>query len=202
MTPCALSTVPEHLELAARTAHEANRHYCALIGDPTQRPWDEAAEWQRESARKGVQGVLDGNGPGDSHRSWLAEKEATGWIFGPVKDEAAKQHPCMVSFDKLSPEQQFKDHLFVFVVQGVLAAAANAAIDAHNAARVAAAQTYEEARVSFGLPPIDLPAPPTFLSIAQDDLATLPLPPVFPDVEEGQSAPAHAFFSDLLGGEQ
>ena len=62
---------------------------------------------------------MAGNGPRESHAGWLAEKVATGWVYGPVKDPAAKTHPCMVPFDRLPFSQQAKDVLFQTTVWGV-----------------------------------------------------------------------------------
>jgi hypothetical protein len=111
------------IEACARAAHEVNRAYCAALGDITQVSWDAAPDWQKSSARNGVAGVLfDGNGPEDSHRSWLAEKEASGWKYGPVKNPDTKEHPCMVPYDELPAEQRTKDELFVnAVIQMALA---------------------------------------------------------------------------------
>jgi hypothetical protein len=51
------------IEAAAEAAHEANRVYCAAIGDLSQPSWKDANDWQRDSARKGVAGALAGNSP-------------------------------------------------------------------------------------------------------------------------------------------
>ncbi len=110
----------EVIENAARTAHEVNRAYCVGLGDRSQKPWDDATEWQRESTIEGVKGVIRGNGAGDSHASWLSHKLADGWSYGPVKDEVKKEHPCLVPFHRLPREQQTKDHLFICTVRGVL----------------------------------------------------------------------------------
>lgn len=115
---------PEIVEAAARAAHEANRAWCLAHGDTSQLCWDEAPEWQRSSCLKGVEGVLGGNGPRESHEGWLAEKVAAGWVYGPVKDPEAKTHPCMVAYEDLPPEQRAKDSIFVGVVRAVLAASA------------------------------------------------------------------------------
>jgi len=106
----------------ARAAHEANRRFCLGHGDPSQVPWDEAPYWQKSNYIKGVEMLRDhpDAGPGDLHRGWLAEKEATGWVYGLVKDAQAKTHPCMVAFEELPLEQQLKDHLFVGVVRALL----------------------------------------------------------------------------------
>ncbi len=105
---------------AARTAHEVNRAYCAGLGDVSQKAWDDAEAWQRISAINGVEGVIAGNGPEQSHESWLKEKEATGWKYGPVKDATKKEHPCFVSYYELPDNQKFKDALFINSVRGVL----------------------------------------------------------------------------------
>ena len=105
------------VEACARAAHEANRAYCLAFGDESQPSWDDAPDWQRTSCLNGVRGVLvDGNGPRESHASWLEEKRANGWKWGPVKDPAKKEHPCFVPYDELPPEQKAKDAIFVTVV--------------------------------------------------------------------------------------
>lgn len=108
------------LEACARAAHEANRAYCLALGDTSQVAWEDAPPWQRESARNGALGVIwHGNGPRESHASWLREKEGTGWRFGEVKDPEAKTHPCMVPYDQLPEAQRRKDGIFVATVCAV-----------------------------------------------------------------------------------
>jgi hypothetical protein len=114
---------PAIIEACARAAHEVNRVYCRAIGDDSQLPWEDAPDWQKQSALKGVEGVLiHGNGPAVSHACWLAEKEATGWRWGPVKDPVAKEHPCMLPYEELPREQQQKDALFVKTVAAMATA--------------------------------------------------------------------------------
>ena len=103
----------------ARAAHEANRAYCLALGDNSQPGWDSASEWQKSSAMNGVSGALSGNTPEQSHDSWKAEKFASGWKYGPVKDPDKKEHPCMVPYSDLPPEQRAKDTLFISVVRAV-----------------------------------------------------------------------------------
>lgn len=100
--------------LVAKICHEVNRVYCQSISDWSQSEWHDAPEWQRESAFNGV--MMHFENPDatseDSHKSWLAEKVADGWKYGPVKDASAKQHPCLVPYNQLPPAQQYKDALF------------------------------------------------------------------------------------------
>ncbi len=105
----------------AIVCHEANRAYCAVNGDLSQPIWDDAPDWQRESALLGVQHALDNPEarPEDSHKSWLAQKEADGWTYGEVKDPEAKTHPCFVPYEELPAEQQLKDKLFLAVARAL-----------------------------------------------------------------------------------
>lgn len=101
-------------EYIARICHQVNRAYCAAIGDNSQPDWRDAPQWQKDSAILGVKAVLDNpNGtPEDSHNSWLEHKRSEGWVYGPKKDPATKQHPCMVPYAELPADQRVKDHLF------------------------------------------------------------------------------------------
>ena len=106
----------------AEIAHETNRTYCRTLGDCSQEPWDFSPQWQRDSAIDGVRAIQRKivTGPERSHENWLKDKEDAGWIFGPIKDPAKKEHPCMVPFNQLPQEQQMKDHLFFTIVTTLL----------------------------------------------------------------------------------
>lgn len=106
------------IENIARTAHQANKAFCEAMGDYSQKDWEDAPEWQRGSAINGVKFHIDNPGAKDSHShtEWMQEKHATGWKYGPVKDEEKKEHPCMVPFEELPKHQQAKDALFGAVV--------------------------------------------------------------------------------------
>lgn len=106
-------------EQIAQITHETNRVYCQTIGDFSQPEWKDAPEWQRKSAINGVAFHLSNPQalPSDSHNSWLAEKKADGWVYGPVKDPAKKEHPCFVSYEQLPVEQKIKDYLFKSIVE-------------------------------------------------------------------------------------
>lgn len=102
----------------AAVCHEANRAYCQMNGDNSQRSWDDAEEWQRESAIRGVAFALaNPTAPASSqHDAWLADKLKDGWVYGPTKDVSAKTHPCCVPYDELPEFQQRKDALFKAIV--------------------------------------------------------------------------------------
>ncbi|KKK91689.1 hypothetical protein LCGC14_2710430 [marine sediment metagenome] len=106
----------------AKVAHEANKAYCETLGDNSQTPWEDAPDWQKDSAVNGVMSIQTGEitKPEESHENWLKEKDKNGWIYGEVKDAELKTHPCITPFDKLPKEQQMKDHLFFQIVSTLL----------------------------------------------------------------------------------
>lgn len=109
------------VEGIAEVCHEANRAYCATLDDTSQPPWEEAPQWQVDSAVDGVQFHLANPNAGDaaSHENWMKQKVADGWKYGPIKDPARKEHPCMVPFEELPPAQQAKDRLFRAIVHAL-----------------------------------------------------------------------------------
>ena len=107
-------------EQIARVCHEVNRAYCESLGDMSQPAWEDAPEWQRSSARMGVDLHSMGNfGPEASHISWMNQKLDEGWKYGPVKDADKKEHPCIVPFADLPVAQQAKDFIFRAVVHAL-----------------------------------------------------------------------------------
>ena len=106
----------------ARITHEVNRAWCQFNGDDSQPTWDDAPDWQKQSAISGVRFHAFNPKADDaaSHNAWLQQKETDGWKYGEVKDPEAKTHPCFVSFDELPKEQKFKDRLFRTIVHAAL----------------------------------------------------------------------------------
>jgi hypothetical protein len=105
-------------EAIAKVCHEINRAYCQALGDTSQPTWEDAPQWQKDSAKEGVSfHVANPDVPASaSHENWLKHKLQDGWIYGKVKDPMKKEHPCMVPFHALPTEQQAKDFLFKAVV--------------------------------------------------------------------------------------
>ena len=102
------------VEVIAQLCHEVNKAYCESLGDLSQPKWNDAPEWQKESAINGVKYHFNTNPtkPEDSHNSWLKEKLENGWKYGRVKDPDKKEHPCCVPYEKLPKEQKAKDYIF------------------------------------------------------------------------------------------
>jgi len=105
----------------AAICHEANRQCCRMIGDHSQVPWEQAAAWQRLSACKGVEYRLANPDatPEAQHEAWCEDKFADGWSYGGLKDPLKKEHPCLRPYHELPEHQQFKDTLFVAVVDSL-----------------------------------------------------------------------------------
>lgn len=108
-------------EEIARVAHNVNKAACAAFGDFSQPSWENAPNWQRDSAIQGVRFHLNNPNADEksSHESWLAVKESEGWCYGPVKNIDKKEHPCFVPFEDLPQEQKLKDFLFTAVVRSL-----------------------------------------------------------------------------------
>lgn len=101
-----------------------NQAICETWGDYSQKDWDAAEQWQRDSAISGVKFRLDNpDATGkDQHDAWVSDKLADGWVFGDVKDPEAKTHPCIVEYERLPRHQQAKDSVFSAIVKAALAA--------------------------------------------------------------------------------
>jgi hypothetical protein len=91
------------------------------MDDFSQLKWEDAPDWQKESAVKGVEFHINNPeaGPAASHESWMEQKIFDGWKYGDIKDSETKTHPCIVDFDELPKEQQAKDYLFRQVVHSL-----------------------------------------------------------------------------------
>lgn len=108
-------------EKIAMVAHSANKAWCEANGDFTQKDWGDAAQWQRDSAIKGVEFRLANPDAGEDaqHNAWMKDKTDAGWVYGEEKNADAKTHPCIVPFDQLPEFQQKKDKLFCAIVDAL-----------------------------------------------------------------------------------
>lgn len=108
----------------AQVCHEANRALQAIQADPSVPvgpPWAELDAETAASAVSGVQAILDNPSrtAAESHDGWTAFKVERGWVYGPVKDDELKEHPCLVSYDQLPEGQRIKDSLFGAIVRAL-----------------------------------------------------------------------------------
>lgn len=109
-------------EAIAQVTHEANKAYCEALGDFSQPCWQEAPQWQRDSAIAGVAAKRSDPAmtPEKQHENWFNHKVADGWSYGEVKDAEAKTHPCMVPYSQLPSSQRAKDHIFGAICAAML----------------------------------------------------------------------------------
>jgi len=45
----------------------------------------------------------------NSHEVWAKERISQGWSYGPVRDDARKQHPCLISYEELPESEKVYD---------------------------------------------------------------------------------------------
>lgn len=108
----------------AEVCHEANRVLQRQQRDSriaVSPPWHATDPETQASAVQGVEAHLADPDltPEQSHENWCDFKYAHGWSFGPVKDEARKEHPLLVPYSELPAEQQVKDALFSAIVRAL-----------------------------------------------------------------------------------
>jgi RyR domain-containing protein len=110
-----------NIETIARICHKANKALCESIGDFSQKSWNDAEGWQKESAIKGVEFVMRNPDLPASvqHDAWMKDKLDAGWKYGPVNNAETKEHPYLVPFYQLPVEEQAKDRLFKSIVSGL-----------------------------------------------------------------------------------
>jgi hypothetical protein len=109
------------IQFVAIACHEANRVWCLANNDESQKHWEDAEQWQRDSAIKGVEFAIANPDAADSaqHDAWMNDKIKDGWVYGEKKDAEAKTHPCIVPFEELPEFQQKKDKLFRAIVNAL-----------------------------------------------------------------------------------
>jgi hypothetical protein len=132
ITEDSIEITQEEQSRIAQIAHETIRLYIHVFGldEEVQPSWANAPEWMKRSARVGVQHIANNpaSTPKDSHISWMNEKlsetnekgEPDPWKWGPVKNSAKKEHPCLKPYEELPAAQRVKDRLFVAVVRSLL----------------------------------------------------------------------------------
>lgn len=48
------------------------------------------------------------------HEVWASSRQAEGWTYGPVRDDAKKQTPCLVPYSELPEEEKAYDRKTAF----------------------------------------------------------------------------------------
>lgn len=109
----------KRIKALAKIVHDANRSYCEILGDFSQKPWSEAPGYNHTSAMKGIEAVVLNPSitPEGIHDVWMEQKIADGWKYGPTKDYELKTHPSIVPYSELSHYEQFKDFIVIYNVK-------------------------------------------------------------------------------------
>lgn len=108
-----MNLTAEHI---ATITHAANRALRNAIGEVMGPEWSELDTETKQSAIEGVE-AANTLTPEQLHQKWYDFKIAHGWVYGDVKDDEAKTHPCLVPYDQLPDEQKYKDALFQVIVR-------------------------------------------------------------------------------------
>jgi hypothetical protein len=110
-----------HLINIAEICHQANKAWCEINDDYSQKDWIDATIGQQQSAITGVLFRMDNPNAGKDaqHNAWMQDKINDGWVYGEIKDAVAKTHPCIVPFEQLPEFQQKKDALFCAIVDSL-----------------------------------------------------------------------------------
>lgn len=55
------------------------------------------------------------------HEVWAAGRIAEGWVWGPVRDDAMKHHPCLVPYEELpDSEKEYDRHTAIETIKLIL----------------------------------------------------------------------------------
>lgn len=107
---------------AAKVAHQVNRVLSAFNGDAPKSDWSALTEEEKHCLYVGINAIIANPAltSRDSHELWMNTQIKMGWTYGPVIDRVNKQHPCLVPFDSLEPQDKLKDDVFLTIVKSFL----------------------------------------------------------------------------------
>lgn len=95
---------------------------CESLGDYSQKSWNDAPENIRKSALDGVN-FHHANlyaSVSASHDNWMRDKIADGYVYGEVKNDTLKTHPCLIPYEELPIHQQAKDYVFSAICHALM----------------------------------------------------------------------------------
>jgi len=49
----------------------------------------------------------------NAHDVWAVQRLSEGWVYGPVRDSAKKEHPCLVPYEDLPESEKEMDRVMV-----------------------------------------------------------------------------------------
>jgi hypothetical protein len=106
------------LDDVARVVHEALAAYCHVIGE-SPATWAETPANSRQGTHSAIDAIIRGKitTRRELHDRWMGDMLRAGFKYGPRRDAEMKTHPCLLPFDDLPKDQQFKDALFLAIVK-------------------------------------------------------------------------------------
>ena len=110
------------IEDVAKIIHQANKALCESQNDLSQKDYEEAEQWQKDSAIDGIKYFINNpNTPASAlHQKWMDIKIADGWKYGEIKDAEKKTHPCILPFERMPRNQQAKDYMFIALCKALM----------------------------------------------------------------------------------
>ena len=110
-------------EQIAKICHQANRAYNQSHDDLSLNDWENTSDDIKQSVINGVEFTVGSIVVGKEvtaeiqHAEWVKFKIQQGYVYGEVKDDTKKTHPCIVPFSSLPEFQRKKDELFIAIVK-------------------------------------------------------------------------------------
>lgn len=107
------------VEHVSRACHQAIKSYCEeALNDSSQPDWEYTAKEVREATYSGVIFCLEHPEATQEqlHMNWKRDKIKAGWIYGPTKNETARMHPFITSYDQLPDGEKVKAEISLAVV--------------------------------------------------------------------------------------
>ncbi len=103
------------VEDIARIVYDAQLAYRIALNETPLGLW----EIEREAVMHSVETVLANPYSSDRHlhEEWCKEKSAGGWVYNPKRNDVQKQHPCLLSFDKLSQKDRLQYSLQLAIIR-------------------------------------------------------------------------------------
>jgi hypothetical protein len=106
----------------AQIVYEANRAFSEVEGAVAGPPWDSLCNEEKEEIVLSVERLSKSSGSSYAahHNNWLAAAREAGWRYGPVLNEATREHPCFVPYEQLSEKQKKNDRMIVELVRALI----------------------------------------------------------------------------------
>jgi len=58
----------------------------------------------------------------NTHETWAAQRLEAGWTYGPRRDDATKQHPCLIPYEELpDTEREYDRQTVLSTLKAVVA---------------------------------------------------------------------------------